>query len=127
MTTIGILLVIILALAFSLGVFCLFVAVGTYVVKKIWFSDAGGRPRKYSYSHLSVQNRSGNNNGYREFRSSTDGKTYSATGWVWNDNTKLWEPPDYLPSEAPPIHKERTGPTYEEWKAQQENKDKSTT
>ncbi len=24
------------------------------------------------------------------------GRKWYATGWTWNDKTKLWEPPDYL-------------------------------
>ena len=34
-------------IAISLAVFCLFVAVGTWVVKKVWFSDWGGNPSRY--------------------------------------------------------------------------------
>ena len=34
-------------IAISLAIFCLFVAVGTWVVKKVWFSDWGGNPRRY--------------------------------------------------------------------------------
>ena len=34
-------------IAISLAVFCLYVAVGTWVVKKVWFSNWGGNPRKY--------------------------------------------------------------------------------
>ena len=37
----------IFGLIISLAVFCLFVAVGTYVVKKVWFSNWGGNPRRY--------------------------------------------------------------------------------
>lgn len=31
----------------SLAIFCLYVAVGTWVVKKVWFSNWGGDPRRY--------------------------------------------------------------------------------
>lgn len=34
-------------LAISLVIFCIFVAVGTYVVKKVWFSNWGGSPWRY--------------------------------------------------------------------------------
>lgn len=34
-------------IAISLAIFCLYVAVGTWVVKKVWFSDWGGNPRRY--------------------------------------------------------------------------------
>lgn len=37
----------VIGLIISLAVFSLFVAVGTYVVKKVWFSDWGGNPRRY--------------------------------------------------------------------------------
>ena len=37
----------IIAMIISLAVFCLYVAVGTWVVKKVWFSDWGGNPRRY--------------------------------------------------------------------------------
>ena len=45
--TSAIVLLIIIALLISLAIFSLFVAVGTYVVKRVWFSDWGGNPRKY--------------------------------------------------------------------------------
>lgn len=31
----------------SLAIFCLYVAVGTWVVKKVWFSSWGGYPGRY--------------------------------------------------------------------------------
>ena len=36
-----------IGLIVSLAVFSLFVAVGTYVVKKVWFSNWGGNPKRY--------------------------------------------------------------------------------
>ena len=42
----GLILIIILILI-SLAIFCLYVAIGTYVVKKVWFSNWGGDPRRY--------------------------------------------------------------------------------
>ena len=45
--TLAVILLIIIALLVSLAIFSLFVAVGTYVVKRVWFSDWGGNPRKY--------------------------------------------------------------------------------
>lgn len=38
---------IIILVLLSLGIFSLYVAVGTYVVKKVWFSNWGGNPRRY--------------------------------------------------------------------------------
>lgn len=37
----------VIGIIISLAVFSLFVAVGTYVVKRVWFSDWGGNPRRY--------------------------------------------------------------------------------
>lgn len=34
-------------LIISIALFCLYVAIGTWVVKKVWFSDWGGNPRRY--------------------------------------------------------------------------------
>lgn len=42
----GLILIVILILI-SLAIFCLYVAIGTYVVKKVWFSNWGGDPRRY--------------------------------------------------------------------------------
>lgn len=39
------------------------------------------------------------------------------TGWNWNEQTQLWEPPGY---KAPEVKVDRSGPTYEEWKAAKE-------
>lgn len=45
--TAGIFWIFIVGLIISLAVFSLFVAVGTYIVKKVWFSDWGGNPKKF--------------------------------------------------------------------------------
>lgn len=42
------------------------------------------------------------------------------TGWTWNEKTQRWDPPKNIRSEIK-IH--RTGPTYEEWKAEKEKKE----
>ena len=42
------------------------------------------------------------------------------TGWVFNEETKLWEPPDYIPEGERPVKPKRTEPTFEEWKASRE-------
>lgn len=36
-----------LATILGLAIFCLYVAVGTWVVKKVWFSSWGGYPGRY--------------------------------------------------------------------------------
>lgn len=55
------------------------------------------------------------------------------TGWVFNEETQLWDPPDYLNS-APKdklarykeYHKNRP-PTFEEWKAEREKQQQNST
>lgn len=37
----------IILLAIGTGIFCLQVALATYIVKRVWFSDWGGNPRRY--------------------------------------------------------------------------------
>ena len=44
--TAGLILIIII-FAISLAIFALYVAVATYVVKKVWFSNIGGSPWRY--------------------------------------------------------------------------------
>lgn len=121
----GILLLIIIILAILLAIFSLFVATATIIVKKVWFSCRVRTPSKTIHVQ---RNRPSQKNS--EFQSRNDGKTYSPTGWVWNDNTKLWEPPGYTQNDPAPIQKARSEPTFEEWKAAREaekSKDESTT
>ena len=40
-------ILIIILFIISLAIFALYVAVATIVVKKIWYSDIGGRPGRY--------------------------------------------------------------------------------
>lgn len=112
-------LLIIIMMAISLAIFAAFVAIATIIVKKVWLST------KINSTYNTTKS-----NDYRTFQSSSNGKIYSATGWVWNEKTKLWERPDYIDSEMPQVKKVRNEPTYEEWKAAREaeqNKDNSTT
>lgn len=46
------------------------------------------------------------------------------TGWTWNEETKLWEPPK---KQEPQIRIYRPEPTFEEWKSAKEAENKPTT
>lgn len=43
----AVIVIIIICIGISLAIFALYVAVATIVVKKIWYSDIGGRPNRY--------------------------------------------------------------------------------
>ena len=121
----GILLLILFILAFSLGGTALVAAVATIIVKKIWLS--GNQNRYSSSTHTTTSRSKPRNEEFRTFQSRNDGKTYSPTGWAWNENTKLWDPPDYIPNDERPPKIERKQPTFEEWKAAREAEQKSDT
>ena len=124
---------IILLLLFGLAIFSLFVAIGTYIVKRIYLRSMG---RKLTV--IKSVTIAGNT-------------TTFETGWTYNEKTQLWEPPDYAKKESDKkwkwdsdkkiwvdqekekrlakykeYHKDRP-PTFEEWKAarEKENQDKA--
>ena len=81
----GILVLILIVIAISLGVYALFIATATIVFKIIWFSA------KIKQNVTFTQT---NREGY-------PGKQkWYPTGWVFNEETQLWEPPDYLRPES---------------------------
>lgn len=101
------------ALAFLVGI----VALVTWVVKLVWY---GGRKHKkvkksddwlynaqsrqnntYEYSdpiiHHSESNQKKNKIRWDgEARTRKDGRKVSPTGWTFNEETQLWEPPEHL-------------------------------
>ena len=122
----------------SLGVFALFVALATFAVKKIWFGS------KINHNPV-ISNDTYDAKGYE----SQKGKWYP-TGWVFNEETQLWQAPDFLTEQSQTkwrwdeekkiwidsekearmarykeYHKDKP-PTFEEWKAmrQQEEQNK---
>ena len=117
-----------------LGIYALFVALATFAVKKVWLIN---QAKKANQIHQEEQ----------EYKSTT-GKWYS-TGWVFDEKTQLWQPPDYLSEESKikwrwddekqiwvdtekearmarykEYHKDRP-PTFEEWKAMKEQQQKN--
>lgn len=78
-------LLFIVILAISLGIFAVFVAVTTITIKRAWFSSR----KKKTYRHKQIYE-------IRTNHQNKNGKFYSPTGWTFNEETKLWEPPDYL-------------------------------
>ena len=136
------------------------VALITWVVKLVW--NAGSKPkqtkrqkhsndwleeaqyrqhRRNEYNDPPIKSHQKRNNGY-----STGNTKWYPTGWSYNEDKGLWEPPDYLKTESDDKwewdpekriwidtekkrRKERyeqfrresgKGPTYEEWKAARE-------
>lgn len=122
----GVLLLILFILATALGVFVIFVALATIIVKKVWFSTK----RPNTYTNTFTQTNTGKNS-YNSSEREYDGlQKRSPTGWTFNEETQLWEPPDYLKSDPAPIRKKDNRLSFEQWKATREaeqHKDQSTT
>lgn len=106
----------ILLFIFVLGlyflVFAVLVALATVVVKKVWLSN----------KNRTVYNKTQNErkNTYHQAHSENKPNRYP-TGWVFNENTQLWENPDLMHKNSN-TRLVRTEPTYEEWKANRERK-----
>ena len=119
----AVLILILILLAISLGVFALFVAMATIVVKKVWFSNRQRyQSRTHTYNYTPEVNHQRNTYSTESTKAEPKDGEISPTGWVYNENTKLWE----LPKQATKtnIRLKRTGPTYEEWKAAKQKEKK---
>ena len=121
----------------SLVVYVLFVAFATFVVKKVWIgSKTRHNPKIYNDTY--------DVKGYE----SQKGKWYP-TGWVFNEETQLWQAPDYMTEQSQTkwrwdaekkiwidaekearmarykeYHKDKP-PTFEEWKAMRQQEDQN--
>lgn len=69
-------IIIVLLFIWAIGIVFLMAttAIVTWTVKKVWYAGSNRKP-KYQFR---------SNNG-----------PCSPTGWTFNENTQLWEPPDY--------------------------------
>ena len=137
------LILILLLLAVSLAIFSLFVAVGTIVIKKIWFKN------KFHIVKEKERHREQTQTHNQSYRGNPSNNTqWYPTGWTYNEETQLWEPPDYVKKESDQkwdwdqkkriwIDKEKAArneryrkahegqpPTFEEWKAAREAEQK---
>lgn len=97
-------IIILLCLILSLCIFSGFVALGTYLIKRTWLSQKA-RIQKIEIDYKTIE----------RFQNKENVK-YSPTGWIWNEETQLWDPP----KEKNQIRISRNGPSYEEWKAAKE-------
>lgn len=82
----GTLLILLIILAISLAIHSLFVALATVVVKRIWFSSRG-------YGHIKHSKTKRNNISNANIYIYDEKNKYSSTGWTFNEETQLWEPP----------------------------------
>lgn len=74
--------------AISILVYAVIVAVATLVIKKVWLTHKKkAKIQTYAYSH--PQN-------YQDKK----GTIHSPTGWIWDEETKTWVPPDSLVKES---------------------------
>ena len=121
--------IVLLVLAIGLIIFSIFVALGTYVVKRVYFRSKTQRHKADDSAYC------GN---------PKEGTKWYPTGWTYNTKTGKWEPPNYLQDQSKEkwewnedkqiwINKEKEArlekyrkyhegrpPTFEEWKAARE-------
>lgn len=79
---------IILIAAISIMIYAVIVAVATVVIKRVWLTHKR-KAKIQIYTYNPPQN-------YEEENTFIE----SPTGWIWNEEKKLWEPPNYLAKES---------------------------